>query len=71
MKKIIAIEGMSCGHCAGRVTEALEKIQGVEKVNINLAEKSAMVELSFDIEDRKISETVDDAGYEVKSIQNI
>ena len=70
MKKIIAIEGMSCGHCAGRVTDALGKIDNVENVNVNLVEKTATVELSQDVEDIQLTEAVQAVGYEVKEIQS-
>ena len=36
MKKTITINGMMCMHCANRVENALKKLQGVEKVTINL-----------------------------------
>ncbi|MDW7662542.1 MAG: heavy-metal-associated domain-containing protein [Bacillota bacterium] len=71
MKKIIAIEGMSCGHCAGRVTDALGKINSVENVNVNLVEKIAIVDLSQDVEDIQLKEAVQDVGYVVTEIQSI
>ncbi len=71
MKKIIAIEGMSCGHCAGRVTDALGKINSVENVNVNLVEKTATVELSQDVEDIQLKEAVHAVGYVVTEIQSI
>ncbi|MCD4714295.1 MAG: heavy-metal-associated domain-containing protein [Clostridiales bacterium] len=71
MKKIIAIEGMSCGHCAGRVTDALGKIDNVDNVNVNLVEKTATVELSQDVNDIQLKEAVQDVGYVVTEIQSI
>lgn len=71
MKKIISIEGMSCGHCAGRVTDALGKINNVENVNVDLVEKTATVELSQNVEDIQLKEAVQDVGYVVNEIKNI
>ncbi len=71
MKKIISIEGMSCGHCAGRVTDVLGKIDNVENVNVNLAEKTATVELSQNVEDIQLKEAVQDVGYVVNEINTI
>jgi Cu+-exporting ATPase len=71
MKKIIAIEGMSCGHCVGRVTDALGKINSVENVNVNLVEKTATVELSQDVDDIQLKEAVHNVGYVVTEIQSI
>ena len=44
----LAIEGMTCRHCAMRLQVALRRIAGVKKARVNLAEKSATV--SFDPE---------------------
>lgn len=71
MKKIISIEGMSCGHCAGRVTDALGKIDSVENVNVNLVEKNATVELSQNVEDIQLKEAVHAVGYVVNEIRSI
>ena len=30
------VEGMTCGHCAGRVTDALTALEGVQDVEIDL-----------------------------------
>lgn len=35
MKKTIKIEGMSCGHCAGRVKKELENVSGVKSARID------------------------------------
>jgi len=68
MKKTILIEGMSCGHCTGRVDKALNQIEGVT-ATVSLEEKSATVILDKDISDEILKNTIEDAGYEVKSIE--
>jgi len=40
---ILAIEGMTCGHCQRRVREALQKVAGVSDVDVNLEEGVARV----------------------------
>jgi len=40
---IIQIEGMSCGHCAKEVFEALSAIDGIEDIHISLEKASARV----------------------------
>lgn len=70
MKKKIIIEGMSCGHCTGRVEKALLATDGVEAVQMDLASKSALVQLSQEISDDALIALVDDAGYEVIEITN-
>lgn len=69
MKKTILINGMTCGHCVKRVENALLGIEGVLSVVVNLAEKNAVVESEVDIDENLLREAIDDAGYEIESIQ--
>ncbi len=69
MTKKIMIEGMSCGHCVKHVQEALEGLNDVSSVEVNLAEKYAVVETT--VEDSQLQEAIDDAGYDVISIENL
>ena len=48
MKKVLLIEGMSCGHCVMHVKNALTEINGVKDVNVELSSGTATV--SFDKE---------------------
>ena len=43
MKKTISIEGMSCNHCVAHVKEALEGLEGVTSVKVNLDKKCASI----------------------------
>lgn len=69
MKKIINIQGMTCGHCAGHVEEALKGVCGIKSVNVSLNDKNAVVELAHPVDDAEIKAAVDEAGYEVVGIQ--
>lgn len=68
MTKRLSIEGMSCGHCAGRVTSALTKVQGVTSATVDLATNSAVVE-GAELADDRLKEAVADAGYDVVAIE--
>lgn len=68
MKKVLKIEGMSCGHCTARVEKALNGMDGVS-AQVSLDDKSATVALTKDISDEALIQTVTDAGYEVVDIQ--
>ena len=70
MKKVMSIEGMMCAHCAGRVQKALEEVEGVKSVTVNLEEKSAAVEMVTEVSDDALTHAVDGAGYEVKEIKS-
>jgi copper chaperone len=64
-QKIIKVEGMSCGHCVMRVKKAIEGVQGVNKVDVNLESKQAVVEFDEGKTDmEKIKAAVRDTGYE-------
>jgi copper ion binding protein len=69
MTKKILIEGMSCGHCVKHVEEALEELEGVISVKVDLDGKNAVVELAHEVADEKFKAALDDAGYEVVGIE--
>ena len=71
MKKQINIEGMSCGHCVKHVEEALKEIAGVANVTVSLEGKNAIVELNSEVEDSKLKEAVEEAGYDVTGIKDV
>jgi len=71
MKKKIMIEGMTCGHCSGRVEKMLKEQAAVKEVNVDLGGKNAVIELSADLSDEVITEIIEDAGYEVTGIENL
>lgn len=66
MKKVI-IEGMSCGHCKARVEKALGELEGITSVVVDLENKTATIE--GEAPEDVIRETIDDAGYDVISIE--
>lgn len=69
MTKIVSINGMTCGHCSARVIEALETIDGVSKVKVNLDEKNAVLELASEVSDELIISKIDEVGFEVTTIE--
>ena len=68
MKKTLKIEGMMCQHCVAHVTKALQGMEGVASVEVNLKKKTATVDLSAEIADEAFISTITEAGYEVKKI---
>lgn len=67
MKKVIRIEGMSCMHCVKHVKDALQEVNGVKAVEVNLQDKYALVEVEG-AEDAAMKAAIEDAGYDVLSI---
>ncbi len=69
MKKIIKIEGMSCGHCAGRVKKELEALEGVKSAEVSANDKKAVVELDKEVAADKLKGAVEEAGYTPVSVE--
>lgn len=67
MRKLLKIEGMSCGHCVMHVRSALEDVAGVKSAEVNLLDRSAMVD-GDNLEDQALRAAVAEAGYKVTSI---
>ncbi|MDH5639355.1 MAG: heavy-metal-associated domain-containing protein [Nitrospinota bacterium] len=70
MKKTIDIEGMTCGHCVMHVTKALEGLDGVSGVKVDLEGKKASVTVNPQITDAVLQQAVSDAGYTATNISD-
>ncbi len=68
MKKTLKIEGMMCQHCVAHVTKALQAIEGVDSVEVNLKKKTAVVGLLKEVDDAVFVSVIAEAGYEIKKI---
>lgn len=66
--KTMKIEGMMCPHCQAAVTKALNALDGV-KAEVNLEEKTASIQAENTVSDDMLKKAVEDAGYEVVSIE--
>ncbi|WPC39485.1 heavy-metal-associated domain-containing protein [Clostridium sp. JS66] len=69
MKKKMIVQGMSCGHCVNHVKTALEELEGVTNVSVDLDSKIAIIEADREIEDGDIRSAVEDAGYDIVSVE--
>ena len=61
----LAIEGMSCASCVGRVEKALAAVPGVSQASVNLATEMAKVTSSTPIPLATLQAAVEKAGYSV------
>ncbi|MDH4560117.1 heavy metal translocating P-type ATPase [Pseudomonas sp. BN411] len=59
----LAIGGMTCASCAGRVERALRKVPGVAQVSVNLASERAHLELFGQPDSSALIQAVEGAGY--------
>lgn len=69
MEKVLNIEGMVCMNCVKHVDKALRELQGVREVEVSLESRSAKVQMNGDISDDILKSVIEDAGYQLVSIQ--
>lgn len=62
-RTILDVEGMTCGHCAHAVESALRKIEGVDRVEVRLDAKRAIVDHDAKATLAQMIAAVGDAGY--------
>ncbi len=61
----LKVEGMSCNHCVGAVTDALEEV-GVSDVRVNL--EAGTVDLAYEEDELALDgviNAIEEAGYDV------
>ena len=63
--KTIKVKGMSCQHCVQAVTKALEEIDGISGVKVDLAGGEASFEESRPVDGDIIKEKIQKAGFEL------
>ena len=67
-QKLFSIEGMHCEHCKNRVEEVVNDIKGVVG-KVNLKNGELTVFYAEDVDDEKIKERIERAGYRVTEIK--
>ena len=69
-KTTYRVKGMMCGHCQKHVQEILEKIKGVEQVNVFLEEGKAEVHARYvySLDFEKIQWAFADSNYSIEPI---
>ncbi|MGW0520781.1 heavy-metal-associated domain-containing protein [Crossiella sp. NPDC003009] len=59
------VSGMACGHCAGFVTEEIERIAGVTAVAVHVETGQVTVTSDRALDLAEVRAAVDEAGYEL------
>ena len=59
------VTGMTCSHCVASVTEEVEEIPGVERVEVALETGRLTVISSESVDDAAVKTAVEDAGYKL------
>jgi Cu+-exporting ATPase len=69
-KETLSITGMTCAACAARIEKVVGKMEGVDRISVNLATEKASVEYDPVITDlAAISGKIERAGYGAKAIE--
>lgn len=66
MQTTLNVRGMTCGHCESSVTGALERLDGVSGVEVNLGFGKA--DVSYDdakVNEADMREAIEGQGYDV------
>ncbi|HQL98569.1 MAG TPA: cation transporter [Smithella sp.] len=63
--KSIKIKGMSCGHCVMAVTKALNAVDGVRNVEVDLKNGVAIYEEIKPVDSAVVAAAIKKAGYDV------
>jgi copper chaperone len=61
----VKIKGMSCQHCAMAVTRALEEIEGVKGVTVDVDKGEATFQEEKPVDTHVVQENIKRAGYQV------
>jgi heavy metal translocating P-type ATPase len=60
------IGGMHCASCVDRIEQALGRVEGVVRVSVNLASNQALVTALGQIDEGRLIEAVEGAGYDAR-----
>ncbi|MDX6750480.1 heavy metal-associated domain-containing protein [Geminicoccaceae bacterium 1502E] len=68
-KVVLRVEGMGCAGCTISVQEALEDVEGVRQVAVDLAFGRAEVTLDRPVPLETLLAAVEEAGYEAQAVE--
>ena len=66
-RRRVAVSGMTCAACVGRIERGLAKVDGIESVSVNLATGAATLDLSRPFPDGEIAGHLRKLGYDIKT----
>ena len=65
MATILKVKGMSCQHCVMSVTKALNQLEGIKNVQVDLAKGEVQFDNTKAIASNQIEKAIEEAGYQV------
>jgi copper chaperone len=67
MTTTLQVQGMTCNHCKMAVTNALQELEGVNRVEVHL--EKGTVDVDYDetkVSLNQLKEAIEEQGYDVK-----
>ncbi|MGH8990945.1 MAG: heavy-metal-associated domain-containing protein [Acidimicrobiia bacterium] len=64
--RLYSVPGISCGHCKAAIEAEVGKLDGVERVEVDVGARTVRVEGAA--ADEAVRAAVDEAGYEVAGL---
>lgn len=61
---------MSCNHCADKVTKALESLDDIRKVKVNLKNNSVTILSDKELNIKVVESTINSLGYKYEGLSN-
>jgi len=65
MAFILKVKGMSCQHCVMSVTKALNRLEGIKNVQVDLAKGEVQFDNAKTVLMDQIEKAIEEAGYQV------
>ena len=65
MSSVLKVKGMSGQHCVMLVTKALNQLEGIKNVQVDLAKGEVRFDNTKSVTSDRIQKAITDAGYEV------
>jgi copper chaperone len=65
MGSVLKVKGMSCQHCVMSVTKALNQLDGIKNVQIDLAKGEVRFDNTKSVASDRIQKAITDAGYDI------
>jgi copper chaperone len=65
MSSVLKVKGMSCQHCVMSVTKALNQLDGIKNVQIDLAKGEVRFDNTKEVAPNLIDKAIEEAGYQV------
>lgn len=69
IKTIIKVEGMSCNHCADKVTKTLKNLDDIKKVKVNLKNNSVTIFTDKELNLKVVEDTINTLGYKYEGVE--